>query len=154
MMKLIKHLILVLLLVASSNSFARVAAYEFQTEEQQAAYNDLVQELRCLVCQNQNIADSNAELAQDLKRKTYEMVVSGKSKQEVADYMTQRYGDFVLYRPPVTQTTLFLWVGPFIILFIGVFILIRVIRGRKQTLESVTLTEEEKAKAAELLKSK
>lgn len=150
----IKYLLLVLCLVFAGNSVARVSAFEFKTEEQEKAYKDLIQELRCLVCQNQNIADSNAELAQDLKRKTYEMVVSGKSKTEIADYMTQRYGDFVMYRPPVTQTTLLLWVGPFIILFIGVFFLIRVIRSRKQFQQSGILTEEEKAKAAALLKSK
>lgn len=152
MKNLMKHLLLVFMLVVSSNGFARVSAFEFQNEAQEEAYNDLVQELRCLVCQNQNIADSNAELAQDLKRKTYELVVSGKSKDEIADYMTERYGDFVMYRPPVTQTTLFLWVGPFIIMFIGIFFLIRVIRSRKQQHQSV-LSEEEKAKAAELLKS-
>ena len=154
MMNMMKYFLLALCLVVSGNSFARISAYEFETEEQEAAYNELVQELRCLVCQNQNIADSNAELAQDLKRKTYEMVSSGKSKQEVADYMKQRYGDFVLYRPPVTQTTLFLWIGPFIILFVGIFFLIRVIRSRKQTQASAPLTAEEKARAEALLKSK
>lgn len=148
-----KAFLLVLSLVISSSSFARIAAYEFETEEQEAAYQDLIQELRCLVCQNQNIADSNAELAQDLKRKTYEMVTSGKSKKEVAEYMTERYGDFVLYRPPVTQTTIFLWVGPFIIFFIGLFFLIRVIKGKKQAEQSTTLTEEERARAENLLKN-
>ena len=152
-MSLFRILFLTLCLVVSGNSVARISAYEFQTEEQEAAYNDLVQELRCLVCQNQNIADSNAELAQDLKRKTYELVVSGKSKDEIADYMTQRYGDFVMYRPPVTPTTLLLWVGPFIILFIGVYFLIRVIRNRRQSVQSTVLSDEEKAKAANLLKS-
>lgn len=146
-------LLLALGLVISLQAHARISAYEFKNEQQEDAYNDLVHELRCLVCQNQTIADSNAELAQDLKRKTYEMVVSGKSKKEIADYMTQRYGDFVLYRPPVTQTTLFLWVGPFIIFFIGVFFLIRVIRNRKQASNSNTLTEAERAQAEDLLKS-
>ena len=153
MMNMMKYFLLAFCLVVSGNSFARISAYEFQTEEQEAAYNELVQELRCLVCQNQNIADSNAELAQDLKRKTYEMVSSGKSKEEVAEYMKQRYGDFVLYRPPVNQATMFLWIGPFIIFFVGVFILIRVIKARKQPQESAPLTQEEKAKAEELLKS-
>jgi len=111
MMLLIKYLSLVFLLVISANSFARFSAYEFQTEAQEADYKELVQELRCLVCQNQNIADSNAELAQDLKRKTYEMVVSGKSKDEIALYMTERYGDFVLYRPPLSYTTFFSGLG-------------------------------------------
>ena len=130
---------------------ARIAAYDFETPDQEAAYQDLVNELRCLVCQNQNIADSNAELAQDLKRKTYEMVMQGKSKKEIADFMVQRYGDFVLYRPPVTNTTLLLWSGPFIIFVIGIIFLIRVIKA-KQRDHSDELTAEEKAKAEDLLK--
>ena len=130
---------------------ARVAAYEFDTPEQEAAYKEMVNELRCLVCQNQNIADSNAELAQDLKRKTYEMVMQGKDKNEIADFMVQRYGDFVLYRPPVSNTTLLLWSGPFIIFVIGIIVLIRVIKS-KQRDQSNQLTAEEKAKAEDMLK--
>ena len=130
---------------------ARVAAYEFDTPEQEEAYKEMVSELRCLVCQNQNIADSNAELAQDLKRKTYEMVMQGKDKNEIADFMVQRYGDFVLYRPPVSNTTLLLWSGPFIIFVIGIIVLIRVIKS-KQRDQSNQLTAEEKAKAEDMLK--
>ena len=130
---------------------ARVAAYDFDTPQQEEAYQEMVSELRCLVCQNQNIADSNAELAQDLKRKTYEMVMQGKSKNEIADFMVQRYGDFVLYRPPVTNTTLLLWSGPFIIFVIGMIFLIRVIKAKQQD-RSDELTAEEKAKAEDLLK--
>ena len=130
---------------------ARVAAYEFDTPDQEAAYKEMVNELRCLVCQNQNIADSNAELAQDLKRKTYEMVMQGKDKNEIADFMVQRYGDFVLYRPPVSNTTLLLWSGPFIIFVIGIIVLIRVIKS-KQRDQSNQLTAEEKAKAEDMLK--
>ena len=130
---------------------ARVAAYEFDTPDQEAAYKEMVSELRCLVCQNQNIADSNAELAQDLKRKTYEMVMQGKDKNEIADFMVQRYGDFVLYRPPVSNTTLLLWSGPFIIFVIGIIVLIRVIKS-KQRDQSNQLTAEEKAKAEDMLK--
>ena len=130
---------------------ARVAAYEFDTPDQEAAYKEMVNELRCLVCQNQNIADSNAELAQDLKRKTYEMVMQGKAKNEIADFMVQRYGDFVLYRPPVSNTTLLLWSGPFIIFVIGIIVLIRVIKS-KQRDQSNQLTAEEKAKAEDMLK--
>ena len=130
---------------------ARVSAYEFDTPEQEAAYKEMVSELRCLVCQNQNIADSNAELAQDLKRKTYEMVMQGKDKNEIADFMVQRYGDFVLYRPPVSNTTLLIWSGPFIIFVIGIIVLIRVIKS-KQRDQSNQLTAEEKAKAEDMLK--
>ena len=83
------------------------------------------------MCQNQNLADSNAELAVDLRRKTYEMVKQDKSEREIADFMVDRYGDFVLYRPPLNSSTLLLWTGPFIILSIGVALLIRTIRRRR-----------------------
>ena len=143
--------ILLVMMLISLSTQARISAYDFDTPEQEEDYKDLVNELRCLVCQNQNIADSNAELAQDLKRKTYEMVMQGKSKQEIADFMVQRYGDFVLYRPPVTNTTLLLWSGPFIIFVIGMIFLIRVIKAKQQD-RSDELTAEEKAKAEDLLK--
>ncbi|MGD2118028.1 MAG: cytochrome c-type biogenesis protein CcmH [Chromatiales bacterium] len=147
-----KYFIFVLSLLLSSSSFARISTYEFDTPEQEAEYKSLISELRCLVCQNQNIADSNAELAQDLKRKTYEMVISGKSKQEVADYMTERYGDFVLYRPPLTSTTFFLWLGPFLILVVGLFFLMRVILSRRKQPDT-ELAAEDRARAEDLLKS-
>ena len=129
--------LLALLLAVGPSAQATIETYTFETPAQEQAYKHLIDELRCLVCQNQNLADSNAELAQDLRRKTYEMVKAGKSSQEIVDYMVQRYGDFVLYRPPLKGTTVALWVGPFLILAIGVAVLIRVItRRRNDTAET------------------
>jgi cytochrome c-type biogenesis protein CcmH len=85
----------------------------------EARVNALTAELRCLVCQNQSIADSHADLAVDLKNQVREQLKSGRSEREVIDYMTQRYGDFVLYRPPFKATTLLLWLGPALLLLIG-----------------------------------
>ncbi|MGD2083564.1 MAG: cytochrome c-type biogenesis protein CcmH, partial [Chromatiales bacterium] len=102
--------------------------YDFDTPAQEERYTRLIGELRCLVCQNQNLAASNAELAQDLRRKTYDMVMAGKSNEEIVSYMVQRYGDFVLYRPPFKATTAMLWVGPFVILAGGVVVLLTIIR--------------------------
>lgn len=110
---------------------ARVEVHDFDSPEQEARYERLISELRCLVCQNQNLADSNAELAVDMRRKTYEMVRQGKSEQEIAGFMVDRYGEFVLYRPPLNRNTLLLWSGPFIILLIGVGLLVRTIRRRR-----------------------
>ena len=104
------------------------------------------------MCQNQNLADSNAELAVDLRRKTYEMVSQDKSEKEIADYMVQRYGDFVLYRPPLNSNTLLLWVGPFIILLIGVGLLIRTIRRRRAE-QGVNVDDATLKAAANLLDS-
>lgn len=151
-MKLLKYLILSVAIAFSIQAQARIDAYPFDDADKEAVYKKMIQELRCLVCQNQNLADSNAELAMDLRRKTYEMATQGKSEEEIVEYMTQRYGDFVLYRPPLSGSTLFLWAGPFIILFIGLFVLIRVIRARKQVSQSVEISEEDRSKAAELLK--
>lgn len=104
----------------------------FDNPKTEKRYKNLIAELRCLVCQNQNLADSDAELAKDLRRKTVEMLRAGKSDDDVRTYMSDRYGDFVLYKPPFNQTTAFLWLGPFILL-IGVIIgLVIAIRKRQQ----------------------
>jgi len=118
-------------LLLAFSAQAKVEVLSFDTPEHEERYNKLIAELRCLVCQNQNLADSNAELAVDLRRKTYEMVSKDKSEKEVAAYMVDRYGEFVLYRPPLNSNTLLLWTGPFIILLIGVSLLIRTIRRRR-----------------------
>ena len=89
-------------------------------------------ELRCLVCQNQTIADSHADLAQDLRRQVREMLVRGDSDQQVIDYMTARYGDFVLYRPPFKATTALLWIGPLLLLLGGITTLVLVLRRRSR----------------------
>ncbi|PLX62760.1 cytochrome c-type biogenesis protein [Sedimenticola selenatireducens] len=121
---------LFVLLLIPLFSQAAIEATQFDDPEKEARYKQLVAELRCLVCQNQNLADSNAELAQDMRRKTYELVQSGASSDDVVAYMVKRYGDFVLYRPPFQLSTLLLWLGPFGILAGGVAILFIFIRGK------------------------
>jgi len=150
---MIRLILIVILLFASAQTLARISAYEFENAEQESIYNELVDELRCLVCQNQTIAESNAELAQDMKRKTHELVMQGKSKEEISDFMVQRYGNFVQYKPPVTPTTYLLWTGPFIILFIGLFILLKIIRNRKVE-KPRELSDNDRSRAADLLNSK
>jgi cytochrome c-type biogenesis protein CcmH len=132
------------------SAHAAIEAYKFGDPAQEARYKGLIDELRCLVCQNQNLADSNAELAQDLRRKTYEMVTAGKSDREVVDYMVQRYGDFVLYRPPLNASTLFLWIGPFVILAVGIAVLLRVVQRRRVT-DEVAVDAAEIARVEKLL---
>ena len=114
----------------------------------------LSEELRCLVCQNQNIADSNAELAQDLRREIRTMIGAGKSDKEIIDFMVVRYGDFVLYRPPVKGTTLLLWGGPVVLLVFGIFILVRYQRRRAERVaaEDKPLSAEDARRAEALLK--
>ena len=92
---------------------------EFDSQRQERRYHDLIDELRCMVCQNQNLADSNAELAQDLRERVYGMIRAGRSDEEIIDYMVERYGTFVLYRPPLESATTLLWFGPLIFLLIA-----------------------------------
>lgn len=129
---------------------AAIEVHKFDTPEQEQRYKSLIAELRCLVCQNQNLADSNADLAKDLREKTYEMVMAGKSKEEIIDWMVNRYGDFVLYRPPLQTNTLLLWGGPFAIFLVGVVVLVRFIR-RRPTTEEQLLSEEERRRAEAML---
>ncbi len=116
-------------------SFASVSAFEertFDSTEDEATYDSLIKELRCLVCQNQNIADSDAELAVDLRREIYSMIGQGKSKSEILDFMVQRYGEFVLYKPRFSARTLVLWLGPAVLLLTGGFVLYRTTRSSKK----------------------
>jgi len=104
----------------------------FDSPKTEKRYKKLITELRCLVCQNQNLADSDAELAKDLRRKTVEMLQNGASNKEVKNYMRERYGDFVLYEPPFNVSTAFLWLGPFFVLLIVLIGLIINLRQRQQ----------------------
>lgn len=112
---------------------------QFNSPEHEATYNKLVEELRCLVCQNQNLAGSDADLAKDLRAQVYEMVESGQSRGEVVDYMVARYGDFVLYRPAFQFKTLLLWLGPVVFLLLALFFVARWVRRQpKQSVESLS----------------
>jgi len=109
---------------------------------------NLAHELRCLVCQNQTLADSNADLAVDLRNQIREQLKAGKSERDVIDFMVARYGDFVLYRPPFKASTAALWLGPFVLLALGAWLLLRRLRQRTPQRE---LTEAERRRAAKLL---
>jgi cytochrome c-type biogenesis protein CcmH len=117
-----------------------------ETEKRVAA---LANELRCLVCQNQTLADSNAPLAVDLRNQIREQLAAGKSEQDVLEFMVARYGDFVLYRPPLKAATLALWIGPFVFLVLGIWLLAR--RLRRRRVPEPELSGTERARAAKLL---
>ncbi|MFA5920304.1 MAG: cytochrome c-type biogenesis protein [Methylococcaceae bacterium] len=125
-----KHLLFIFLLIMSSSVYA-VDFRQLSDPEQQETYETLTKELRCLVCQNQTIADSNAELAADLRRQVYEMLQQGKSKQEIIQFMTDRYGDFVLYKPPFKGKTSVLWIAPVVFLLMGLITVFFFIRRKK-----------------------
>ncbi len=128
-MKLILCTLIVMLFMTPV--MARIEVQQFETSEQEARYQKLIYELRCLVCQNQNLADSNAELARTLRETTYSMILEGKTNKEIIQYMVDRYGDFVLYRPRVTGRTIILWAGPFVLLLLALSVLFSVIRRNR-----------------------
>lgn len=113
--------------------------------------NKLAEELRCLVCQNESLAGSRAELANDLRREIRDLIKAGKSDKEIIDYLVQRYGDFVLYRPPVKSSTYLLWGGPFLLLVGGAATLILYLRRRGIRVKEAPLSADQQARAASLL---
>ena len=113
------------LIFLAGSAHAAIEAYEFKSAQMEADYYRLISELRCLVCQNQNLSGSNADLAKDLRRQTYEMLMQGNSPDQVVQFMVDRYGDFVLYRPRLKSNTLLLWLGPFVLLVLVLAFVIR-----------------------------
>lgn len=130
-----------------------IEVHQFKTPEQEARYKHLTTTLRCLVCQNENLADSNATLAKQLREQIYKMLNEGADDKKIVNYMVSRYGNFVLYDPPLIPATYLLWIGPFILLLFGIIIMqviIRRNRRQKRVIDSDTynkanalLTDEE-----------
>jgi cytochrome c-type biogenesis protein CcmH len=146
-----KTLLLAILMFWQTSVLAVVEYHAFQQPEQERIYQSLISELRCLVCQNQTIADSNADLAKDLRRQVYEMVQQGQSRQQVVDYMTQRYGDFVLYRPAFNLKTGLLWLGPILFLVLGLMALVIFVRNKKATAATHSLSVEQQRRLTDIL---
>jgi len=135
---------------AQAKEAAPIAADEV-VEKRMVAISD---ELRCLVCQNESLSGSHAELANDLRREIRTLIKDGKTDAEIMDFMVSRYGDFVRYRPPLNGTTLFLWFGPVALLVLGLVVLIRYLRRRNDAINDAPLNAEEQKQADALLQSK
>ena len=116
-------------------------------------FKNLTQQLRCPVCQNETLADSNAELARQMRDQIREQMKAGKSDDEIKAYLTQRYGDFPLYKPPVKPMTYFLWFGPFLLLIVGTAVLFLFLKRRRGMIAETPLTAEERKRAEEILRS-
>lgn len=123
---------------------ASLNVYEFEDENKRAQFDELIQELRCPKCQNQNIADSDAGVAKLIKDRVYKLVKDGQDKQQVTDHMIARYGEFVTYRPPVKKTTFLLWFGPVVFLVIAVLAVFLFVRNSKKAPAALSETEQEK----------
>src|SRR6266545_3698482 len=144
-------LLLLILVFLVSGKDAQPASGEDLAIEKRLT--NLSKELRCLVCQNETLADSQAGLAEDLRREIREQMKAGKSDQEIIAFLTQRYGDFVLYKPPVKSTTYLLWFGPFVLLFAGTGVLYRFLKRRREMIQEQPLTADERKRAEEILRS-
>ena len=135
--QMVRAMLLSLAIVWFLPALAQQQRVQFEDPEQGQLYNRLIQELRCLVCQNQNLADSNADLAEDLRRRTEEMIRQGSDYDEIVEYMVDRYGDFVLYRPPFKSSTLLLWLTPFVLLCL--IVVMAILRSKRQANKSTAV---------------
>jgi cytochrome c-type biogenesis protein CcmH len=143
--------VVTLLLLSFSAYSATLADYTFDDPQKGEEFRHVIEKMRCLVCQNESLAGSNAELAVDLRNEIYEMMKAGQSKDDIVKFMVARYGDFVLYDPPVKPTTYPIWFGPIILFLLGAFVLFRILR-RKNLSRETELSAEEQQRLDSLLK--
>ena len=151
------RLLLLLLFVCliASASFAQVRRERPVPDDPaiEKRLQNLSQELRCLVCQNETLAESRADLAEDLRDEIRQQMKAGKSDQEIVSFLTERYGQFILYRPQVTPATYLLWFGPFVLLLIGLVVLFAYIKRRRELIPEQPLSSDERKRAEDMLRS-
>jgi cytochrome c-type biogenesis protein CcmH len=147
----VKRLLAVVLLLLAGATGAQTAKPLAEDEAVERRVVAIAEELRCLVCQNESIAGSRADLALDLRRQIREQVKAGRTDEEILAYMTDRYGDFIRYRPPLKGTTIALWAGPFLLLALAAGGVAWYVRGRRTRVAAPTLSPEEEARVAQLL---
>lgn len=128
-----RHIVAMFLFILPLSVFAAIDTYEFKDDVTRERFKHLTFELRCPKCQNQNLQDSNSPIASDLRNEVYKMLQDGNADSEIVDFMVARYGEFVLYRPPVNETTYILWYGPFGLVAIGVVVVLIISRKRKRS---------------------
>ena len=146
-----RRLLFLALMLCAAAAFAQAARPIAEDEVVERRLNAIAEELRCLVCQNESLAGSRAELALDLRRQIREQIRAGRTDDEILAYMTDRYGDFIRYRPPLKGTTLALWVGPFVLLAAAAGGLAWYVRRRRARTTAAVLSREEEARVARLL---
>ncbi len=154
MIKTFVSVLALCLLLGASTIHAGVTleVFKFDSKAEEQHFKDLIEELRCLVCQNQSLLDSDAELAHDLRAEVYNMIQAGKSDEEIITFLVDRYGDFVLYNPPLKPSTWLIWFGPFVLLLVAAFLLLRAVRRQKNAPAHV-ITPGERARLDAILGS-
>ena len=148
---MLKRLLLVLMMVAGVGTYAKEAPNLAADPALEARVMAIAEELRCLVCQNETIAASHADLAVDLRKQIRIKLTEGQSQQQILDFMVDRYGDFVLYRPPLKSTTVLLWAGPFVLLAVALMVMAINIRRRRRTEQAPAMSAEDQLRAQRLL---
>ena len=156
---MLKKLIIILvalmaIFLANQVNASPVDTFEFKDEVTKIRFQALSKELRCPKCQNQNLADSNSPIAADLRRELYHLLQQGKADSEIVDFMVDRYGEFVLYRPRMSSLTYILWFGPAVLIFIGIIVVIVIIRKKQTPKEKLALSDAQQNKLKDLLKDK
>ncbi|MDN5872276.1 MAG: cytochrome c-type biogenesis protein CcmH [Nitrococcus sp.] len=147
----IANALLFALLVLGGTANAASALYQFDNTDQAKRFQELTGQLRCLVCQGESIADSNADLAKDLRSQVHDMIVAGRSNPQIIDFMTARYGDFILYKPPFAPRTYFLWIGPLVLLLLASAAMIYRAWGTRRDSPSIGLQKGERERLSRLL---
>lgn len=145
---------LLFLCLIGSSGWAAIDTHEFENDVQRVRYYSFIDEMRCPKCQNQNLSGSDSPIATDLRRELYEMIQDGRSDKEIVDFMVERYGEYILYRPRVSPVTFLLWFGPVLLLLIGISVLIVIVRQRRlqsQYSAPQALSAEEQTHLTELL---
>jgi cytochrome c-type biogenesis protein CcmH len=136
--------VLFLMVFFSPLAVSAIDSFEFDNAQQEQTFHNLTKQLRCPKCQNQNISDSNAQLAKDLRNKTYELVKEGKSEEQVIAYMVARFGNFVRYDPPMTPATIFLWLGPLLFVLLGFYLIYLQVKRQKTQQNHLDPNEEKR----------
>lgn len=145
----------ILTLTAGALAHAGLEEFQFGDGVSEDRFKALIAEIRCLVCQNQSLADSDAELAQDLREQVYELMAEGQSDTEIQNFLVNRYGDFVLYKPPIKPSTYLLWAGPFVLLALGLALMVRTLRQRRALeSEQQSLSDDEQRRLQDLLQDR
>lgn len=149
-----KRLVVLLMLLGAGVVHAAIDTYQFDSDEQRVRYQHFIAELRCPKCQNQNLSGSDAPVATDLRRELHRLLIEGKSDAEIVDYMVGRYGEFILYRPPLDSRTVVLWALPAVLLLIGAVVIALIVRRHRRAPASRPLDAAERARVEALLQEK
>lgn len=149
--QMIKKIVATLFLFLTLSVYAETTLHQFSNDENRDRFRQLTVELRCPKCQNQDLADSNAPIATDLRNQIIAMIEQGKSNQEIVDYMVSRYGDFVLYKPRFSGFNMFLWLTPLFLVGLGLFVVFVIVRANKKTQLDLPLEDEKKQRALRAL---